>query len=168
VLRLKLYVILTCSVVTYAVPRLMMGSIGFFIATTSCRSRMKSFYAILLVLVLIATLFPDVSEAMPKRGRGRGNSRRLRSRKGRTGTGLEAPPAPEGGEGGEDGEEEEVPAWCDPTKNLGGFLNFATLSKWCADAGYGPDFSPYRGLPIAAEEEGGEAGDEAAAAAEGH
>jgi len=127
---------------------------------------MKVYLAVFLVLALIATLLPDVSEAMPKRSRqsrrrpGRVGRARQAPRRGRTGDAAAAEgAADEAAEGAEGGEGGDVPAWCDPTMNLGGFLNFVAIRKWCGDAGYGPDFSPYGAAP--AEEEG--SGEEAPA-----
>ena len=84
---------------------------------------------------------------------------RQQARRGRTNhpDGGEAPPADEaagkeGGEGGEDGEG-DVPDWCNPTKEMGAWLNFMKIRVICGERG-ATDFGPYGGIP--SEEEGGE------------
>ena len=48
----------------------------------------------------------------------------------------------------QDDEEEtvEVPHWCNPSHNMGPWMNFAKLRVWCADNGYSK-FGPYGGVP---------------------
>ena len=59
---------------------------------------------------------------------------RQAARRGRTGDAAAAEgAADEAAEGGEEGG--DVPAWCDPTQNIGGFLNFVAIRKWGGDAG---------------------------------
>ena len=80
---------------------------------------------------------------------------------------AEAPPAPEGDEAvegdeaadaGVEGEEAaEVPTWCDPTNEMGAWLNYASIRAICGERGF-TDFGPYGGLPA---EEAAEEGDEA-------
>ena len=74
----------------------------------------------------------------------------------RRGRQEEAPPADaaEGGEGGD-----EVPEWCDPTTNMGAWLNYKQIRAICGERGF-EDFGPYGGIPT--EEEGGEEGAEEA------
>ena len=73
---------------------------------------------------------------------------------------AEAPPAP--AEVDAAAAEGEVPAWCDPTKEMGAWLNFVKMRKWCADHGF-TSFGPYGGVPAEGEAadataaEGGEA-----------
>ena len=55
-------------------------------------------------------------------------------------------------------EGEEVPTWCDPTNEMGAWLNYAAIRKICGERGF-TDFGPYGGVPAA--EEGAEEGDEA-------
>jgi len=58
----------------------------------------------------------------------------------------------------------EVPAWCDPTKEMGAWLNFVKMRKWCADHGF-TNFGPYGGVPAEGEADAAAEGD--AAPAEG-
>ena len=77
----------------------------------------------------------------------------------RQGRQEDAPPADAAAEGGEDGE--EIPEWCDPTKNMGAWLNYAKIRTICAELGF-EDFGPYGGIPT--EGEGEEGAEEAAEA----
>ena len=51
--------------------------------------------------------------------------------------------------------EEEIPAWCNPAVEMGGWLNFGKIRTICADLGY-TEFGPYGGVPAPADEEGGD------------
>merc|ERR1712172_29633 len=154
-----------------------------------CHSNMKLSLALFLVIVLVAILYPEDSDASPalrrrtnavraararafraRQGK-RVGGRRKALRRGRTNppadAEAEAPPAPEGDEaveGGEsadagvEGEEAaEVPTWCDPTNEMGAWLNYASIRAICGERGF-TDFGPYGGLPA---EEAAEEGDEA-------
>ena len=108
---------------------------------------MRSYVALLLVAVALAALLLPC-DAMPRRGGGK--------RRGRTGDNLEAPPAPGSeGEGGEGGEGGDLPAWCDPTVEMGAWMNFDKIRQWCADNGF-TEFGPYGGVPAEGEGEEGE------------
>ena len=62
-----------------------------------------------------------------------------------------APPAPmTDAEAAAAAEAGEVPAWCDPTKEMGAWLNFVKMRKWCADHGF-TSFGPYGGVPAEGE-----------------
>ena len=67
----------------------------------------------------------------------------------------EAPPPPAddaAGEGGEGGEGEgDVPDWCNPTKEMGAWLNFMKIRVICGERG-ATDFGPYGGIPAEGEE----------------
>ena len=140
---------------------------------------MKLSLALFLLVALIVILLPDDSEANPLRRRqqarrfqrlraGRTRNFRMRGkalRRGRTGMGADAPPPPpEGADdpdaAGADGEGgEEVPAWCDPTTEMGAWLNYKQIRVICGERGF-EDFGPYGGIPT--EEEGEEGAEEAA------
>ena len=83
--------------------------------------------------------------------------------------GADAPPPPPegaddaaaGGEGGEGGEG-DVPDWCNPTTEMGAWLNFNKIRVICGERGV-EDFGPYGGIP--SEEGEGEEGAEEAAEA---
>merc|ERR1711997_581050 len=145
-----------------------------------CHSNMKLSLALFLVIVLVAILYPEDSNASPalrrrtnavraararafraRQGK-RVGGRRKALRRGRTNppadAEAEAPPAPEGDEAVEGEEAAEVPAWCDPTTEMGAWLNYASIRTICGDRGF-TDFGPYGGVPAA--EEGAEEGDEA-------
>merc|ERR1712047_96775 len=109
------------------------NSLRRFTTNRDCLS-MKLSLALFLLVALIVILLPDDSEASPLRRqrprriqalrRGR-NFRGQFARRGRTGTGADAPPPPPedaaddaGGEGGEGGEG-DVPDWCNPTTEMG-------------------------------------------------
>ena len=109
---------------------------------------MKVYVALLVAMALVAMLLPSGGDAMPRRRGGK--------RQGRTGDGLDAPPAPDAEAGGEGGEGSDVPAWCDPAVEMGAWMNFDKIRKWCADNGF-TDFGPYGGVPA---EEGGEEAEE--------
>jgi len=150
---------------------------------------MKLSLALFLVIVLVAILYPEDSDASPalrrrtnavraararafraRQGK-RVGGRRKALRRGRTNppadAEAEAPPAPEGDEAvegeeaadaGVEGEEAaEVPTWCDPTNEMGAWLNYASIRAICGERGF-TDFGPYGGLPA---EEAAEEGDEA-------
>ena len=139
---------------------------------------MKLSLALFLLVALIVILLPDDSEASPlrrqrarrvqalRRARNfRGQHRGPFARRGRTGMGADAPPPPpEGADdaaaGGEDGEGgEEVPDWCNPTTEMGAWLNYKQIRVICGERG-ATDFGPYGGIP--AEEGEGEEGAEEA------
>ena len=101
-----------------------------------------------------------------RRGRGsfRGANRRrnfgFQSRKGRTFTTQEIPPPQEDdvnqvqSDYDTSGDEEgsgvaETPHWCNPSHNMGSWMNFLKLRKWCSNNGYS-NFGPYGGVPAAA------------------
>merc|ERR1711956_14383 len=138
-----------------------------------CHSNMKLSLALFLVIVLVAILYPEDSDASPalrrrtnavraararafraRQGK-RVGGRRKALRRGRTNppadAEAEAPPAPEGEEAA------EVPTWCDPTNEMGAWLNYASIRAICGERGF-TDFGPYGGLPA---EEAAEEGDEA-------
>lgn len=143
---------------------------------------MKLSLALFLLVALIVILLPDDSEASPlrrqrprriqalRRARNfRGQRRGQFARRGRTGMGADAPPPPPegaddaaaGGEGGEGGEG-DVPDWCNPTTEMGAWLNFNKIRVICGERGF-EDFGPYGGIP--SEEGEGEEGAEEAAEA---
>ena len=74
-------------------------------------------------------------------------------------------PAPADGETPAADAESEVPAWCDPTKEMGAWLNFVKMRKWCADNGY-TNFGPYGGVPTEASADAPADASEAPAPAE--
>merc|ERR1712172_293626 len=144
-----------------------------------CHSNMKLSLALFLVIVLVAILYPEDSDASPalrrrtnavraararafraRQGK-RVGGRRKALRRGRTNppadAEAEAPPAPEGDEAVEGEEAAEVPAWCDPATEMGAWLNYASIRTICGERGF-TDFGPYGGLPA---EEAAEEGDEA-------
>merc|ERR1712172_227760 len=144
-----------------------------------CHSNMKLSLALFLVIVLVAILYPEDSDASPalrrrtnavraararafraRQGK-RVGGRRKALRRGRTNppadAEAEAPPAPEGDEAVEGEEAAEVPTWCDPTNEMGAWLNYASIRAICGERGF-TDFGPYGGLPA---EEAAEEGDEA-------
>merc|ERR1711862_522398 len=117
-------------------------SLRRFTTNRDCLS-MKLSLALFLLVALIVILLPDDSEASPlrrqrarrvqalRRARNfRGQRKGPYARRGRTGMGADAPPPPpEGADdaaaGGEDGEGgEEVPDWCNPTIEMGVWLNY--------------------------------------------
>ena len=59
----------------------------------------------------------------------------------------------------------DVPAWCDPKKEMGAWLNFVKMRKWCADHGY-TNFGPYGGVPAEMAADEAAAADGAPAASE--
>ena len=138
---------------------------------------MKLSLALFLLVALIVILLPDDSEANPLRRRqqarrfqrlraGRTRNFRMRGKALRRGrTNMDAPPPPpEGADdpdaAGADGEGgEEVPAWCDPTTEMGAWLNYKQIRVICGERGF-EDFGPYGGIPT--EEEGEEGAEEAA------
>jgi len=115
------------------------------------------------------------SHRLGRRGRGgtafrrgggtfrRSNRRRnfgFQSRQGRTFATQDVPP-PQADETvdlesdyGTSGDEEgsgaaETPHWCNPSHNMGSWMNFLKLRKWCSDNGYS-NFGPYGGVPAGA------------------
>ena len=128
-----------------------------------------SFIVVLSVLVFLASAMPAgpaqrknngnriaVAAQAPRAGRkivrpaanlrGPANLRR-----GRQEEGAVAPPPPAAAAADAAGEaESEVPAWCDPSKEMGAWLNFVKMRKWCADNGY-TNFGPYGGVPVEAD-----------------
>merc|ERR1711981_1008979 len=87
------------------------------------------------------------------RGGRRAGRRNLR--RGRTGDAapevVEDPPTDDEAEAKEAGEE-EVPEWCDPTKPMGAWLNYAKIRAICSERGF-TDFGPYGGVPAGEDEE---------------
>jgi len=93
-----------------------------------------------------------------RRGRGsfRGSNRRrnfgFQSRQGRTFATQEIlpPQADEAIQGESDYDVEgsgveETPHWCNPSHNMGPWMNFLNMRKWCSDNGYS-NFGPYGGV----------------------
>lgn len=129
-------------------------------------------FLVIALVILLAEAVPARRYQLQRRGRARvaarPNMRFLRrgrafARRGRTND-PEAPPPPAeagaaddaaGGEGGEG----DVPEWCDPTKPMGAWLNYAQIRAICGERGF-EDFGPYGGIP-AEGEEGEEAPEEA-------
>ena len=113
---------------------------------------MKLYFALVLVLLVVATFAP--SEAMPQRrfqGRLRGfRARNALPRSGRQGDEVAPPPAGADDEAAEDGD--DIPEWCNPEKPMGAWMNFGKIRTWCADNGY-TNFGPYGGVPTEGEEE---------------
>merc|ERR1711884_769584 len=132
---------------------------------------MKLSLALFLLVALIVILLPDDSEASPlrrqrarrvqalRRARNfRGQRRGQFARPGRTGMGADAPPPPpEGADDAAAGEED--PDWCNPTTEMGAWLNYKQIRVICGERG-ATDFGPYGGIP--AEEGEGEEGAEEA------
>ena len=124
---------------------------------------MKFALTFLVVLSVLAML----ASAMPAGPAQRKNNNRIAAQAPRAGRKLvrpaanlrrgktadaaepEAPPAPVAADGAAADAESEVPAWCDPTKEMGAWLNFVKMRKWCADNGY-TNFGPYGGVPTEA------------------
>merc|ERR1712241_1258788 len=142
-------------------------SLRRFTTNRDCLS-MKLSLALFLLVALIVILLPDDSEASPlrrqrarrvqalRRARNfRGQRRGQFARRGRTGMGADDAAA--GGEDGEGGE--EVPDWCNPTTEMGAWLNYKQIRVICGERG-ATDFGPYGGIP--AEEGEGEEGAEEA------
>jgi hypothetical protein len=142
---------------------------------------MKLAISILLALALVALFMPDSTNSMPAGPIKRKNNARpavvrpaaprtgrklvrpanlrrpVNLRRGKQDSDVAAPPPPVEGDDaaaaaapeGEAGS--EVPAWCDPTKEMGAWLNFVKMRKWCADNGY-TNFGPYGGVPAEGED----------------
>merc|ERR1712004_432767 len=140
------------------------NSLRRFTTNRDCLS-MKLSLALFLLVALIVILLPDDSEASPlrrqrprriqalRRGRNfRGQRRGQFARRGRTGTGADAPPPPP----------EDAADWCNPTTEIGAWLNFNKIRVICGERGF-EDFGPYGGIP--SEEGEGEEGAEEAAEA---
>ena len=72
------------------------------------------------------------------------------------------PGADDAAAGGEGGEGEDVPDWCNPTKEMGAWLNYKNIRVICGERGF-EDFGPYGGIPSedGEGEEGGEEAEEA-------
>ena len=43
----------------------------------------------------------------------------------------------------------ETPHWCNPSHNMGSWMNFLKLRTWCSDNGHS-NFGPYGGVPVVA------------------
>jgi len=129
---------------------------------------MKGVVALGLVLVVVAVLLPDDTDALPSPRRSlrfrhpkavAGNRRRSTfprpvARKGKT---LGAQDYPDYDAAGAADGEGEVPEWCDWPQPMGAWLNFGTLRAICGDRGF-TEFGPYGGV----SSEGGEGEDVAA------
>merc|ERR1712158_259691 len=127
---------------------------------------MKLSLALFLVIVLVAILYPEDSDASPalrrrtnavraararafraRQGK-RVGGRRKALRRGRTNPPADAE-AEEAADAGVEGEEAaEVPAWCDPATEMGAWLNYASIRTICGERGF-TDFGPYGGVPAA-------------------
>lgn len=130
-------------------------------------------FLVIALVVLFAEAIPARRYQLQRRGRlaarrpGMKFLRRGRAfapRRGRTND-PEAPPPPEDGAaddaaGGEGGEGGDVPEWCDPTKPMGAWLNYAQIRAICGERGF-EDFGPYGGIPAEGEGEGEDAPEEA-------
>jgi hypothetical protein len=118
---------------------------------------------------------PQVAAPAPRTGRKLSKPTLLRNkqvslkRRGKQDGSEVAPPPPTTEEGGAapaaegDAAASDVPAWCDPQKEMGAWLNFVKMRKWCADHGY-TNFGPYGGVP--AEMEAADAAADGAPAAD--
>merc|ERR1712183_63725 len=115
---------------------------------TQHNCKMRSSLVLLVCLAVLLSLFLPAIEAAAARRRGKAGRRvaanrgRQQGRRGRQDDDVAAadPNAVDGGE-------EELHNGCDWKTNIGGFLNFCTWRKWCADEKGITDFGPYGGVP---------------------
>merc|ERR1711892_1431502 len=131
---------------------------------TQHNCKMRSSLVLLVCLAVLLSLFLPAIEAAAARRRGKagrrgrvasGRSRQL-GRRGRQDDDVAAADA-----NAVDGGEEELHNGCDWKTNIGGFLNFYTWRKWCADEKGITDFGPYGGVPEDCNPPADEGGDEA-------
>merc|ERR1712183_651789 len=138
--------------------------------------KMRSSLVLLVCLAVLLSLFLPAIEAAAARRRGKAGRRgvanrgRQQGRRGRVASGRSRQLGRRGRQDDDvaaadpnavDGGEEELHNGCDWKTNIGGFLNFCTWRKSCADEKGITDFGPYGGVPEDCNPAADEGGDEA-------